>query len=45
MNFDVIIVGAGLSGSYLARKIKGLGLNTLIIEEVKVSVVDFQQNL
>ena len=22
MNFDVIIVGAGLSGSYLSRKIK-----------------------
>ena len=35
MNFDVIIVGAGLSGSYLARKIKELGLNTLIIEKSK----------
>ena len=35
MNFDVIIVGAGLSGSYLAREIKELGLNTLIIEKSK----------
>ena len=35
MNFDVIIVGAGLSGSYLARKVKELGLNTLIIEKSK----------
>ena len=35
MNFDVIIVGAGLSGSYLSRKIKELGLNTLIIEKSK----------
>jgi len=35
MNFDVIIVGAGLSGSYLANKIKELGLNTLIIEKSK----------
>ena len=35
MNFDVIIVGAGLSGSYLARKVKKLGLNTLIIEKSK----------
>ena len=35
MNFDVIIVGAGLSGSYLARRIKKLGLNTLIIEKSK----------
>ena len=35
MNFDVIIVGAGLSGSYLAKKIKELGLNTLIIEKSK----------
>ena len=35
MNFDVIIVGAGLSGSYLANKIKKLGLNTLIIEKSK----------
>ena len=36
MNFDVIIVGAGLSGSYLAKKIKELGLNALIIEKSKV---------
>ena len=35
MNFDVIIVGAGLSGSYLARKVNELGLNTLIIEKSK----------
>ena len=35
MKFDVIIVGAGLSGSYLAKKIKELGLNTLIIEKSK----------
>ena len=35
MYFDVIIVGAGLSGSYLARKVKELGLNTLIIEKSK----------
>ena len=35
MNFDVIIVGAGLSGSYLARKVKELGLDTLIIEKSK----------
>ena len=35
MNFDVIIVGAGLCGSYLASKIKKLGLNTLIIEKSK----------
>ena len=35
MNFDVIIVGAGLSGTYLAKKIKKLGLNTLIIEKSK----------
>ena len=35
MYFDVIIVGAGLSGSYLARKVKKLGLNILIIEKSK----------
>ena len=35
MNFDVIIAGAGLSGCYLASKIKELGLNTLIIEKSK----------
>ena len=35
MEFDIIIVGAGLSGSYLAGKIKKLGLNTLIIEKSK----------
>ena len=35
MYFDVIIVGAGLSGSYLARKVKEIGLNTLIIEKSK----------
>ena len=35
MIFDVIIVGAGLSGSYLAKKINELGLNTLIIEKSK----------
>ena len=35
MNFDVIIVGAGLSGSYLAKKINELGLNALIIEKSK----------
>ena len=35
MNFDVIIVGAGLSGSYLGGKIKELGLNTLVIEKSK----------
>ena len=35
MEFDIIIVGAGLSGSYLAKKINGLGLNALIIEKSK----------
>tara|TARA_B100001057_G_scaffold102258_2_gene99493 strand:+ start:1287 stop:2204 length:918 start_codon:yes stop_codon:yes gene_type:complete len=35
MIFDVIIVGAGLSGCYLAKKINELGLNTLIIEKSK----------
>jgi len=35
MNFDVIIVGAGLSGSYLAKRISELGLYTLIIEKSK----------
>ena len=35
MNFDVIIVGAGLSGSYLAKKLNELGLNTLIVEKSK----------
>ena len=35
MNSDVIIVGAGLSGSYLAKKINDIGLNALIIEKSK----------
>ena len=35
MMFDVIIVGAGLSGCYLAKKINELGLNALIIEKSK----------
>ena len=35
MKFDVIIVGAGLAGSYLARKLHLRGQNTLIIEKSK----------
>ena len=35
MKFDIIIVGAGLSGSYLAKKVHKLGLNVLIIEKSK----------
>ncbi len=35
MKFDIIIVGAGLSGSYLAKKVHELGLNVLIIEKSK----------
>ena len=35
MIFDVIIVGSGLAGSYLARKLHLRGFNTLIIEKSK----------
>jgi len=33
MVYDVIIIGAGLSGSFIARKINRSGLNTLLIEK------------
>ena len=33
MIFDVIIVGAGLSGTYLSRKLYKMGLKTLIVEK------------
>ena len=35
MKFDVIIVGSGLSGSYVAKKLSQLGLNVIIVEKSK----------
>ena len=33
MVYDVIIIGAGLSGSFIARKINRSGFKTLLIEK------------
>mgnify|MGYP003966738947 FL=1 len=32
-NYDVVVVGAGFSGMYLVKKLRGLGLNFVILEQ------------